>query len=292
LEGTKRSTTTPKASDATINDGAVKGNALRVGQQQPSWTMKMFKIKITLRGLFRWQPSRETFVALIAGVIVLGLSVAMIPFENRPWLRIILRDIGQIYLMGILLPLLFILRSGDSFARFGLSFRKWYVFLPINLVLGALLLSQFLSKSPPSAEFRLDAPTLWKTSYIIIALFFELLFFYAFLRTLFEQAFGSALGIVLAALFYAFHHAGFQPEFGKLFFVGVLYATTYRLGNSALLIYPFFLGVGGIYDVLIQSKVVSPIPFPAIRTLFLAVLIFAAVTWTWNKQRHRTLSLA
>ncbi|HUL23906.1 MAG TPA: hypothetical protein VLZ10_20805 [Thermodesulfobacteriota bacterium] len=249
-------------------------------------------MKTMLHGLFRWQPSRETFIALIAGVIVLGLSVAMIPFENRPWLRIILRDIGQIYLMGILLPLKFILHSGDSFARFGLSLRKWYIFLPINFALGVLLLLQFLSKSPPPAEFRLDAPTLWKTVYIIVALFFELLFFYAFLRTLFEQALGSAPGIILAALFYAFHHAGFQPEFGKLFFVGVLYATTYRLGDSALLIYPFFLGVGGTYDVLIQSQVVSPILFPAIRTLFLAVLIFAAVTWAWNKQRHRTLGLA
>jgi len=254
--------------------------------------MRMLKIKTILHGLFRWQPSRETFIAFIAGVIVLGLSIAMIPFENDPWIRIILRDIGQIYLMGILLPLLFILRSGNSFARFGLSFRKWYVFLPIDLVLGALLLLQFLSKSPLPAEFRLDASTVSKMAYITIALFFELLFFYAFLRTLFEQAFGSVLGIVLAALFYAFHHAGFQPEFGKLFFVGMLYATTYRLGNSALLIFPFFLGVGGIYDVLIQSKVVSPIPFPAIRTLFLAVLIFAAVTWAWNKRRHRTLSLA
>ncbi|HUL23700.1 MAG TPA: hypothetical protein VLZ10_19755 [Thermodesulfobacteriota bacterium] len=252
----------------------------------------MLKIKTILRGLFRWQPPRGTLVAFIAGVIVLGLSVAMIPFEDRPWIRIILRDIGQIYLMGILLPLLFILRTDDSFTRFGLSFRKWYLFLPINFVLGALLLFQFLSKSPPPSEFRLDAPTLWKTAYIMIALFFELLFFYAFLKTLFEQAFGSVPGIILASLFYAFHHAGFQPEFGKLFFVGVLYATTCRLGNSALLIYPFFLGVGGTYDVLIQSRVVSLILFPAIRTLFLAALILATVTWTWNKQRNRTLGLA
>ncbi|MGD0918683.1 MAG: hypothetical protein ABSB22_19720 [Thermodesulfobacteriota bacterium] len=242
-------------------------------------------MRTTLPKLFRWQPSRQTFIAMIAGVVVLGLSMLMIPVENWPWLRIIIRDIGQIFLVGILFPLLYVHRSGEGFARLGLSFRKWYLFLPINFVLGVLLLLQFLSKSPPPTGFRLDAPTLWKTAYIMLALFFELLFFYAFLRSLFEKAFGIVPGIVLAALFYAFHHAGFQPEFGKLFFVGVLYAAVYRLGNSALLIYPFFLGVGGAYDVLIQSQVVSPILFPEIRTLYLAVLILAVVAWTWKKAK-------
>lgn len=175
-------------------------------------------------------------------------------------------------------------RYGNGFAGFGLSFRKWRLFLPVNLVLGLLLLFQFLSKSPPPADFRLDALTLWKAAYVMLALFFELLFFYAFLRTLFEQAFGIIPGVILAALFYALHHAGFQPEFGKLFLVGVLYATIYRLGNSALLIYPFFLGVGGTYDVLIQSRVVSPILFPEIRTLSLAVLIVATIAWTWKRE--------
>jgi membrane protease YdiL (CAAX protease family) len=119
----------------------------------------------------------------------------------------------------------------------------------------------------------------------MMALVFELIFFYAFLRTLFEQAFGIVPAVILTALFYAFHHIGFQPEYGKLIFVGVLYATVYRLGNSALLIYPFFLGVGGTYDVLIQSKAVSPILFPEIRTLYLAVLILAALIWTWKKAK-------
>jgi membrane protease YdiL (CAAX protease family) len=143
----------------------------------------------------------------------------------------------------------------------------------------------FLSESPPPADFRLSAATLWSAAYVLLALCFELVFFYAFLRTLFERAFGIVPAIILAALFYAFHHFGLQPEYGKLVFVGLLYATTYRLGNSALLIFPFFLGVGGIYDVLVQSQVVSPIFYPEIRTLYLAVAIVATVVWFWKKTR-------
>lgn len=233
--------------------------------------------------LFQWQPSRETLVAAIAGFIVIGLSAAMIPTRHVPWLNILIRDIGQIFLVGILFPLVYILRSDNRFAEFGLTFKRWYIFLPINLVLGALLLLMFLSESPPPADFNLTAPVAWKGAFVIVAVFFELIFFYGFLRTLFERAFGIVPGIVLTALFYSFHHIGFQPEYDKLIFVGLLYALVYRLGNSALLLYPFFLGVGGTYDVLIQSQEVSPIPYPEIRTMYLFVLIFAAVILTWKK---------
>ena len=240
-------------------------------------------MKSIVSKLFQWQPSRETLVAAIAGFVVIGLSAAMIPTRHVPWVSILIRDIGQIFLAGILFPLLYILISGNRFAEFGLTLKRWYIFLPINLVLGTLLLLMFLSESPIPADFSLTASIVWKGAFVIVAVFFELIFFYGFLRTLFEKAFGIVPGIVLTALFYSFHHIGFQPEYDKLIFVGLLYALVYRLGNSALLLYPFFLGVGGTYDVLIQSQAVSPIQYPEIRTVYLFVLILAAVLWTWRK---------
>ena len=190
----------------------------------------------------------------------------------------------MILIVGIIFPLYYILRSGHNFAGFGLSLKRWYIFLPINFVLGVLLFFLFLSESSP-AGFSFDALTLAKMAFILLAGVFEVVFFYSFQRTLFERAFGIVPGIVLTALFYSFHHLGFQPEFGKLFFVGLMYATVFRLGNSALLIYPFFWGVGGSYDVLIQSQEVSPILYPGIRSLYLAVLILVVVIWTWKNAK-------
>jgi len=240
-------------------------------------------MKEIISKLFRWQPSKETLVGVIAGFVVIGLSAAMLPTRQIPWLNIVVRDIGQIFLVGILFPLVYILRTGNRFAEFGFTLKRWYVFLPINLALGALLLLMFLSESPIPADFHVTSVIVWKAAFVIVAVFFELIFFYGFLRTLFEKAFGIVPGIILAALFYSFHHIGFQPEYGKLIFVGLLYALVYRLGNSALLLYPFFQGVGGTYDVLIQSQVVSPIQYPEIRTVYLFFLILAAVLWTWRK---------
>lgn len=235
--------------------------------------------------LFHWRPDRTTLVAAVAGLVVVGLSVAMLPLAPWPWASIVVRDIGQIFLVGILFPLLFVQRSGDSFTDFGFSLRKWPLFLAINLVLAVLLFYQMHRVAPPPENFRWDAAMSWKAAYVLLAVTFECIFFYGFLRTLFERAFGAVAGIVLAALFYSFHHAGFQPEFAMLFFVGLMYATVFRLGNSVLLIYPFFLGIGGVYDVLIKSQVVSSIQYPEARTLCLVALMAAAILWTWRTRQ-------
>jgi len=242
------------------------------------------KLRERLSGLFRWQPTKETLVPTVAGLAVLALSWAMIPTREIPWLSITIRDELMIFLVGIAFPLWYIRRTGSDFAAFGLTLKRWYLYLPINLAFGVLLLLMFLSESPLPADFRLSASVMWQVFYIMLAGVFEVVFFYSFQRTLFERAFGTVPAILLAAAFYAFHHIGFQPEYGKLFPVGLLYAVTFRLGNSGLLIYPFFWGVGGCYDVLVQSQVVSGIQYPEVRSLVLAVLMTVTLVWVWRSK--------
>jgi len=228
--------------------------------------------------LFRWQPTQEILIPTMAGFLVLGLSALMIPTRGIPWLGILIRDIGMILLMGIFFPLVYMRHSGRSVKDFGLTLKRWYLVLPINFLLGALLLLLFISKNL-GVPFRFDGKTLASISYIMLAGVFEVVFFYSFQRTLFERAFGIIPGIILAAFFYSLHHLGFQPEFGKLFFVGLMYAITFRIGNSAFMIYPFFWGVGGCYDVMVQSEKVLPILYPGIRSIYLGILIIVLFTW-------------
>jgi membrane protease YdiL (CAAX protease family) len=224
-------------------------------------------------------PPSHTALAFGAGSASIALSLALMPLADRPLLAVLVRDVAQVGLLGIVLPLLFVLRTRASIADFGFTLRRAWPFLATNFALGAALLWLQLRTSPPPAGFQWHADNLWRAGYVAVSLVFELVFFYGFLRTLFERAFGALAGIVLAALFYSFHHAGFQPEFVKLFFVGVLYATVFRIGNSALLIFPFFLGVGGIYDVLLKSKVVAVIEYPEWRTIGLALWMASAFAW-------------
>lgn len=234
--------------------------------------------------LFQWQPAKETLIAFMAGLVIIFLSVLMLPFNENSWMRIAIHDIGMVSLAGILFPLFYIQRSGRIFADFGLTLRRWYVFIPINLILGVFLLSIFIYWVPP-AGFRFDTKTLTTMVVILCTGVFEVIFFYGFLRTLFERAFGVVPAILLAAGFYSFHHIGFQPEFLQLFFVGVMYAAVYRTANSMLLIYPFFWGIGALYNVLIQSQKVSSIMYPEIRSLYLSVFILLILSYVWKKIR-------
>lgn len=235
--------------------------------------------------LFRWEPSKEIITPLMAGFVVILLSAAMLPFHENSWLRIVIHDVGMVCLAGILFPLLYIQRSGHNYDEYGLTVRKWYIFMPISFILGVLLLFVFIYFIPP-AGFRFDIKTLMKMAVILNTGIFEAIFFYGFQRSVFERAFGVVPAIILAAVFYSFHHIGFQPEFIALFFIGVMYAAVYRISNSILLIYPFFWGVGALYNVLIQSRKVSAIMYPEIRSLYLSLLVLLILTWAWMKSRQ------
>ncbi|MCF7943652.1 MAG: hypothetical protein K9L21_04405 [Spirochaetia bacterium] len=240
-------------------------------------------MKKAMSYLFRWQPTKDTLAAAAAGLVVFLLSWAMIPARGLFLLNTLLRDVLMIFLVGIAFPLWYIRRNRENMADFGLTWKRWYLYLPINLVLGGLLLLMFLKEVPLPADFQLKAGVLFRISFIMIAGVFEVVFFYSFQRSYFERAFGTVPAILVTAAFYAFHHIGFQPEYGKLIMVGIMYALVFRLGNSALLIFPFFWGVGGCYDVLVQSKVVSEFTAPGLRSVILIVLLSVVLPQTLKR---------
>jgi len=51
-------------------------------------------MKKVISKLFRWQPSQETLVTVIAGIVMIGLSIALGATESIPWISIIIRNIG------------------------------------------------------------------------------------------------------------------------------------------------------------------------------------------------------
>jgi membrane protease YdiL (CAAX protease family) len=243
-------------------------------------------MRIRFEKLLHWRPAIDTLVAFILGLVVIALSVIMTLTTNAILKSIVIRDILMILIFGILIPL-FIIQSKNEFKEFGFHIKHWYIYLPINLVLGLLLLMMFLKVNPPGPDFSLTTEIFWRIFYIMLAGVFELIFYYCYLRTIFEKAFGIIPAIILTALFYSFHHAGFQPEFIKLFFVGIFFATVFRIGNSILLLYPFFWGVGACYDVLIQflPKTGLEFVYPELRVtiLLLGIIIITILLIINNK---------
>lgn len=79
----------------------------------------------------------------------------------------------------------------------------------------------------------------------------------------------------MTAVFYSLHHAGFQPEFLKLFFVGIMYVSVFYITKNIFSIFPFFWGVGAIWDVLINSEAGKQIE--NIQSFYIAILMLISM---------------
>ena len=112
-------------------------------------------------------------------------------------------------------------------------------------------------------------------------------FIYGFLRMSFEKSFGIIPSILLTSVFYSLHHAGFQPEFLHLFLVGLMYCGVFYITKNMLIIFPFFWGVGALWDVLVSSEAGDEIKNPVSFAIALIILI-ASVAWVLIRKWRRS----
>jgi len=208
--------------------------------------------------LLKFEFSKDTAIAFFAGLAVILTSFGLYLFPGDSITDevgfYVFRDIIMMFGIGFAFPLHYILiTKKGSIKNLGITKNKLALSLFLNVVLAILLMFQFMVESRAyGKEIILGKDIIIPVIYIFTAGIFEVIFFYGFLRQQFEKAFGIIPGILLAALFYSLHHAGFQPEFFKLLFVGIMYASVYRITNNAFIIFPFFWGVGAIWDVLVN----------------------------------------
>lgn len=194
---------------------------------------------------------KENIFGLICGFIMVLLSIAMTLFDSEMG-NIILRDILMILFLGFFTPIYYLLIiKKKNLSVLGVHKNKLTASLSINVIAGISLLVMFISKNTKEIIFNINS--FYAITYILVAGIFEMVFIYGFLRYEFERAFGILPAILITAIFYSFHHAGFQPEFAKLFFVGMMYVTVFYFTRNIFSIFPFFWGVGAVWDVLVNS---------------------------------------
>ena len=112
-------------------------------------------------------------------------------------------------------------------------------------------------------------------------------FIYGFLRMSFEKAFGIIPAIILTSVFYSLHHAGFQPEFLHLFLVGLMYSSVFYITKNMLIIFPFFWGVGALWDVLVSSEAGDEIKNPVSFSIAIVILVLSAAWFLFRKWRNK-----
>lgn len=228
-----------------------------------------------MKNLFRWKFTVDTTIALIAGSVMIALSLLMIPFSGGSGIDTImsffLRDVLMIFGLGVV----FVSKYTDNKGRqiledMGFTKRKIVLSLILDVVFAVGLAAMIMKDGMPGNIS--DITNLYASLYILTAGVFEMTFIYGFLRTSFEKAFGIIPSIILTSAFYSVHHAGFQPEFLHLFLVGLMYCSVFYITKNILIIFPFFWGVGALWDVIISSDAGEGIKN-------IESFIFAGVIW-------------
>lgn len=242
-----------------------------------------------MKNLFRFKITKDTGIAAVAGLAMIALSLLMLPFGGDSIrdtvISFILRDVLMIFGLGVVFVSLYVEKKGaGTLAELGFSKRKWILSLILNVALAAGLLAVFLKDEVPVNVISLN--NLYGATYILVAGIFEMLFIYGFLRMSFEKAFGIIPAILLTSVFYSLHHAGFQPEFLHLFLVGLMYCAVFYITKNMLIIFPFFWGVGALWDVLVSSEAGDEIKNPVSFVIALIILAASAAWVLYRKWRR------
>lgn len=239
---------------------------LKVGKFKPEYISKM---DFYLEALDR-QIKKENENPSV-GIVI--LSVIMTIFNNDI-ANIILRDILMILVLGFFFPLYFtIIENKKSVSVLGIHKKKIVISLAINIIAAIMLLVMFISGNTETIMFSKNS--FFAITYILVAGVFEMVCIYGFFRYEVERAFGIIPAIIMTAVFYSLHHAGFQPEFLKLFFVGIMYVSVFYITKNIFSIFPFFWGVGAIWDVLINSEAGKQIE--NIQSFYIAILMLISM---------------
>ena len=241
-----------------------------------------------MKNFFRFNFTKDTAVAFAAGAAMLALSLLMLLFAGDSLadkiISFVLRDLLMIFGLGVVFVSLYAERNKDGVKAIGFTGKKTALSLLLDIVFAAALLAMFLKEGRPQGI--LEAKNLYAASYILVAGIFEMTFIYGYLRASFEKAFGIIPAIILTAAFYSFHHAGFQPEFLHLFFVGLMYCTVYYITQNLLIVFPFFWAVGALWDVIVSSDAGEEIKNFESFAIALAILALSAI-WIFVIRRAR-----
>ena len=242
-----------------------------------------------IKSLFRFNVTKETWLAVLMGLLMIGLSFLMIPFGGDTlrdtFISFILRDFLMIFGLGVVFVSLYTEKKENVLEDIGFNKRKIILSVIINVVLAIGLLAMFLKEQVPTNIVSLK--NFYGTIYILTAGIFEMTFIYGYLRMSFEKAFGIIPAIILTSTFYSFHHAGFQPEFIHLFLVGLMYCSVFYITKNMLTIFPFFWGVGALWDVLVSSEAGEEIKNPGSFVIALIVLTASFLWILYRKKRKK-----
>jgi hypothetical protein len=231
--------------------------------------------------LIKFAPDKD--LALVLGTAILSvMASALMNLTDSEIFRVVLRQFVQVIGVSLILPF-FILHYNRDFQKASIRFDHPLRYIAISMVLAILLLFQIVMDIGIENIRVTRLTQIEGAFYVMVTNIVEVIFFACFIRYYTEKSLGAIPGIIIAAAFFSLHHAGFQPEYIKLFIVGLIFITIIRIASHWLIAFPFWW-IGGTFDVLFGSEATASVDWRGF-TIY-SVMILAAIIglfiWKYN----------
>ena len=242
----------------------------------------------TLKQFFEihWKPNKDLAAVVLSWFLVVGsLYTATVIVGSNVWggmAYFILYAVVGALLFGVGVPLYWmaVVRK-RPIADLGFTTRWLGVSLILQLVFAGFQFMGTLAKNqlPPFEEL---------VPLIALALsigFFEAVFWRGWVLLRLEESFGTIPAIVFSSALYAAYHIGYgmpASEMIFLFFIGLMFATVFRLTKNVFILWPIFQPMGQLVTLIKDG-----LTLPLLASLgFIEVLIVMLVL-VWLAARYQ-----
>jgi hypothetical protein len=233
---------------------------------------------------FRWKPGPDLAIVLLSCILVtasLYTATVIITPEAGGGMPYFFTYAGLTAIVfGIGLPLVWmVIIRKRPIQDLGITTKYLGISIVLQLVFTVFQYLATLAK--------VDLPALEKVAPLLaLALaigFFEALFWRGWVLLRLEEAFGLIPAIIMGSALYAAYHIGYGmplEEILFLFWIGVLYAVSFRLTRNIFILWPLYQPLGQMVTLVRDG-----LDLPLIATLGFveAFLVMLVLIWLVNK---------
>lgn len=235
--------------------------------------------------VFQWKPGRDLVAVLVSWILVVGtLYTATVVVGPDAWGGIgyfLLYAVLGAGIFGVGFPLYWtVVIRKRPLSDLGLTTHWLWLSLGLQVVFAGLQYAGTFAKNGfPGFERFLPLLTL-----SLAIGFFEAIFWRGWVLMRLEESLGALPAILLSSLLYAAYHIGYGmplSEMTFLFFIGVMYATAFRLTRNIFILWPVFQPMGQLVTLIKDG-----LELPLLASLGFVEVLIGMLVLVWLAGRY------
>ena len=243
---------------------------------------------------FRWKPGSDLLAVMVSWLLVTGTlytATVIVMAEvggGLPYFFLYAILAATLFGMGLPLAWMVVYRKRPV-QDLGITTRALGISLVLQLVFSIFQSVGTLARAElPAFEQFLPLMAL-----SLAIGFFEAVFWRGWVLQRLEEAFGMIPAILAGSLLYALYHIGYGMPFEEisfLFWIGVLYAVSFRLTRNIFILWPLYQPMGQLVTLIRDGL---SLPFLAALGFFEVFIVMALMVWfahRFYQKRHMVTS--